>query len=248
MKKPYNHIGRFYFFLLPLLFLSLNISAQTTKQFEKAGDKALAKQDYFAAYSYYKDALTIDSSIIAINYKFGEAARLWNSFQEANWYFGKVYKSDEKVNFPLLTFNYALVKKHLQKYKRAKELFQEYLMKSNDSNGIFVQRARTEMGACDLALQLVAQPTKSKVEHLDKTINSKFSEFAPYPLGDELYYSSLRYKTINKTGQELYFSKILYQKGTAKGRPMGRKINLEGIHNANITFSHDGKFVYFTRC
>ncbi len=234
-------------FIIMISILSCsNANAQTLRAYEKAGDEALSKQDYYSAYVYFQEAIHIDTSILRLKYKFAKAAFHWQSFDEANLYF-KMSNTDEiSKQFPEFEYDWGLNQMALGKYEEAIELFQGFLKK-----GGLLQRkrkiAKSKIKACQNASSIINKPIEITIQTLGENINSPYSEFAPLQWGEDLYFSSLKFKK-SKRGKEEYFSRILSQKGEEKAKPLKKNINLKDIHNAHITFSRDSNWLYFTRC
>lgn len=226
------------------MFCMVQMNGQTLKAYEKAGDEAMATQNYFGAYTYYKEGISIDTSVTRLKYKFGKAARQWLSYDEANEIFQKI---DNKITSKLFSdfeYEWALTKITLGTYDEAIVLLKRYLKKS----GIPQQsrkKAKKQLQACLNANQILKKPLDIDIKHLDKNINSPYSEFAAVEKDSILYFSALKFKSKSK---EAYFSKILTTQNQEKARLAKKSINKPDLHNANVSFSQDGQFMYFTRC
>lgn len=229
-----------------LLIINTSSIAQTLKAYEKAGDEAMATQNYYGAYTYYKEAVIIDTSVTRLKYKFGKAARQWLSYDEANEAFQKIDNKNTSKLFPDFEYEWALTKMNLGEYNDAISLLKEYLKKG----GIAQQnrkKAKTKLQACLNANKILENPIDVKIKHLDKNINSPYSEFAAIGKDSILYFSALKFKSKSKSKEE-YFSKILVSQNDEKVHLAKYGINKPDVHNANVSFSQDGKFMYFTRC
>src|ERR1043165_7618203 len=172
------------FFLLAscILCLASPASAQKLKTLLADGDKAFAENDFFSAAGYYNQAILQDSSDMAIQYKYAEASRLNFDFAIADRFYTKVSKKDPQGKlYPECNFWLATIKKGQGKYKDAKKLFDKYYKKNKKKkDNYFVKKALQEVAACDFAMLLLASPDKSvSIFHLDSSVNSKVSEYAP---------------------------------------------------------------------
>ncbi|MCC6726170.1 MAG: tetratricopeptide repeat protein, partial [Saprospiraceae bacterium] len=202
---------------------------QNAKAFEKAGDKALAETDYYAAFEHYRDAMQRNPDDIGLWYKYAEVARQFNAFEEAEKYYEKVHGSTEAAQHPFTPFWLGQVKKCLGKYSEAKALFEEFVSKST-STDYYTDWAVNEISACDWAAQDLAPgagPTV-KIEHLDKKINTPFSEFGAIKYEESTYYSSLRFdneKDTNLPPRKL--SKVLISEKNGKGKLLPNGFNDE---------------------
>ena len=203
------------------MFCMVQMNGQTLKAYEKAGDEAMATQNYFGAYTYYKEGISIDTSVTRLKYKFGKAARQWLSYDEANEIFQKI---DNKITSKLFSdfeYEWALTKITLGTYDEAIVLLKRYLKKS----GIPQQsrkKAKKQLQACLNANQILKKPLDIDIKHLDKNINSPYSEFAAVEKDSILYFSALKFKSKSK---EAYFSKILTTQNQEKARLAKKSIN-----------------------
>lgn len=246
------------FFILACLFLLFANPAfsQKTKALLADGDKAFADKDYFSAAGYYNRAILQDSSDIVIQYKYAEASRLNFDYAIAEHWYSKVFKKDAQGKlYPECSFWLATLKKNKGNYKDAKKMFDKYAKKNKKKkDSYFVKKAIQEVAACDLAQLLVARPDKSiAIIHLDSTVNSKVSEYAPFQVDSLLYFSSLRDGSDRDKKNSVNFNKIYtsVQNDSVnwqKAIELDTLFNRNGIHNANTSFNEDYTKVYITRC
>ena len=101
------------------------MNAQTLKAYEKAGDEAMASQNYYSAYTYYKEGILIDTSVTRLKYKFGKAARQWLSYDETNETFQQIDNKTTSKLFPDFEYEWALTKMTLGEYDDAIVLFHD---------------------------------------------------------------------------------------------------------------------------
>lgn len=241
-------LSNFSFFISPL-------QAQKLKTLIADGDKAFADRDFFGASIYYNKAILQDSTDAAIQYKYAEASRLNYDYDVASHWYNKVYKDDEQGKlFPECVFWIATLKKSKGNYKDAKKLFDKYAKKNKKKkNDYFVKKAIQEVAACDYAALLTAHPDNSiTIIHLDSTVNSKVSEYAPFEVDSVLYFSSLRNGTDKDKKNNINYNKIYTAKQESikwqKAKELDTLFNREGVHNANTAFNGDNTKVYITRC
>ena len=229
--------------------------AQKLKSLVENGDKAFADNDFFGASIYYNQAILQDSSDVELQYKYAEASRLNYDFDVADRWYNKVNNADAQGKvYPECTFWLATIKKSKGKYKDAKKLFDKYAKKNKKKkNDYFVKKAIQEGAACDYANLLIASADKSiRIIHLDSSVNSKVSEYAPIQLDSVLYFSSLRNGTDRDKKNNINYNKIYAATQDSikwqKARELDTLFNKEGIHNANTAFNADNTKVYITRC
>ena len=229
--------------------------AQKLKTLIADGDKSFTDNDFFSAAIYYNKALLQDSTDMGIQYKYAEASRLNFDIDIADRWYGKVYKADPQGKlYPECAFWLATVKKGKGKYKDAKKLFDKYAKKNKKKkDSYFVKKANQEIAACDYALILVSSPNKElSIIHLDSSVNSKVSEYAPVQFDSMLYFSSLRNQSDRDRRHHVNYNKIYTsaQKGNnwERSKELDSIINREGIHNANTAFNKDHTRAFISRC
>lgn len=229
--------------------------AQKLKTLIENGDKAFADNDFFGASIYYNQAILQDSTDIALQYKYAEASRLNYDYDIADRWYGKVFKTDAQGKlYPESVFWLATIKKHKGKYKDAKKLFDKYAKKNKKKkNDYFVKKAIQEIAACDYASMLSASADKTiNIIHLDASVNSKVSEYAPIQLDSVLYFSSLRNGSDRDKKNNINYNKIYTAIQDSlkwqKAKELDTLFNKEGVHNANTAFNADNTKVYITRC
>lgn len=229
-----------------LSILSFQAFSQSFKQYVRAGDKSLAAKDYYSAMRYYQNALEIKEDNIALHYKAGTAARAFFAYTIAESHFDKVKKSSQKAEFPLLDFYMADVKQTLGKYDEAAVLYESYY---NAGIGSEVNLETAEMGksSCEWAMKQKVNKD-AEIRLLDKTINSKFSEFGGSWQGNDLVYSSLKYKD-ESVSEDRRIAKTL---STDNEKTRAKTLRIKGIPEfqnvANATFDETGETMYFTVC
>lgn len=243
-------------FLSFLFFLiSSQLEAQKLKTLLVDGDKAFADNDFFGASIYYNKALIQDSSDIVIQYKYADASRLNYDYEIAEHWYSKVYKADPQGKlYPECVFWIATLKKNKGKYKDAKKLFDKYAKKNKKKkDNYFVKKANQEIAACDLAQILVSNPNKEvSIIHLDSSVNSKVSEYAPIQVDSLLYFSSLRNAKDKDKSHHINFNKIYTAVQDSihweKAKELDSIFNKASIHNANTAFNENYTRAYISRC
>ncbi|MGB0863709.1 MAG: hypothetical protein ACPG19_14710 [Saprospiraceae bacterium] len=243
--KPIFFLYRLFFCLI--LFLSWNaVNGQSLRAYEKASDEAMTQQNYFAAYSYLKEAIEIDTSLVRLKAKFAKAAYHWQAYEEAEIYFQQAFSKDIHKTFPTFEYNWGLNSMALGNYEKAMTHFKAFSKKGGTPQAIR-KKAKNKLNACEYALKIKKKPVKATITHLDKNINSPYSEFAPIQNGDDFYYSALKFKKERK-GKKTYYTRILSAKEGKKAKPVRGNLNQKELHNAHTSFSQDGQWLYFTRC
>ncbi len=236
------------FFVLFLGFVQL--SAQSARAYEKAGDKAFAQKDFYSAFVHFRDAMKRSPENVGLWYKYAEVTRQFNAYEEAEKYYSKVATSKESAAYRLCRFWLGQVKKNLGKYQEAYENFELFLSASAETD-YYAEWANQELNSCKWAMADPTGPSDKliQVEHLDKKINTPYSEFGAVQLGATTYYSSFRFDFPgDKNDPERKLSKLLTSEGLAKGKVMGRDFNDEKKLTAHAAFNIAGTRIYYTLC
>jgi tetratricopeptide (TPR) repeat protein len=244
-------------FILALVFVPA--TAQSQKKLFKLGNQSYQEGDYYNAYHFYNEAMKRDSSRLELLYKYASSLRMLNEYEKAEYYFQKVLKSDVKNEFPETLFWLAMMQKSNEKYADAKKNFRKVSNKSRQHKNDFIfKKATQEMAACDFALKGKKASVSEGllVENAGEKINTIYSDFGAVHLKDHLYFASLRViepQIVDLDEQApINWIKLFKQKiegaEVSVAEELPGLINLDNHHNANGSFSPDGKTFYFSRC
>jgi len=234
------------------LFFCANLSAQSLRAHERAGDEAFKNKNYSAAIQLYGDLLKRQESDISLWWKYAESARMYQSFPEAERSYQKIVAANrQKEKHPLVYFRIAQVKKSLGDYDGAIRFFEQFLAeKPKNAAPDFFQKAAEEIEFCKAAKIIAASPTEVEIKHLGKEVNSPWNELAPTVAGDTLFYTSNRFdKKSEKGKQKTKLHKVMLASKNGRGREPGRGFPTpDTAHIAHTAFSPDGHYVFFTLC
>ncbi|MBC7774877.1 MAG: PD40 domain-containing protein [Phycisphaerae bacterium] len=240
------------FLILATLFVYTNLAAQSLRSYERAGDEAFRNKNYGAAVQYYGDVLKRHEEDFTLWWKYGESARMYQSFPEAERSYQKISTSPKhKEKHPLVDFRMAEVKKNLGDYNSAISYFEKFLAeKPQKADPLFFQKAQAEIEFCQAAKTLAASPNGVEIKHLGKEVNSAWNEFAPTVVGDTLFYTSNRFdKKSGKDKQKTKLHKVMFAAKNGRGREPGHGFPAaDTAHIAHTAFSPDGHYMFFTVC
>lgn len=237
---------KIFLFIVFNLFL-IGAFAQTKAAFIRAGEEAISKRDFFSAMNYFEEALAFPGSETTIRYQYGEAARQFFAYDLAIEQYQYVLNDKKADRFPLTKFWLSTAYQSIGQYEKAINGFRDFI--KNTRNVAFKEKAMAAQKACEWALPLVKQPHDIEVTHLDKKVNTPYSEFGAIRRGDTLYYSSYRYQTNTaQTNPRRRITKVLSQTGTARGRPLNRKFNESDKLTAHTSLTPNGQRIYYTIC
>ena len=249
----------FSFVILVLLFGCSSEFSKLVKQ----GDQEFKQGNYIGAQDKYQKALELDTSKIAVYYKYAEASRLSYDSRSAEKSYDIVYTKDKKEKFKKSLYYLALMKKLNGKYAQGNDLFNEYQVKHEMKDGpgdYHIQKSDVEMNACINAKDYLRKNIDTVfVINTGNNINRPSFDYAPYQYGSNiLYFSSIRldscvYNKSSESNAPLMYSKIYksYLKDSvwSEAQELDESIfNIKDKHTGNTTFTSDLKRVYFTIC
>lgn len=232
--------------LVYLFFWTASLSGQSFRAFVKAGDRAMGEGDFYTAMLHYAEALRRQEDAAAVQYKYAETARHFFSLDTAALYYQKALEGAPQ-QYPLALYYLGMVHQQRGQHEQAVDYFEKYLL-SRFRNKEYAARARRQIEACRWA-QAQVPDTLVTVRQLSRRVNTPYSEFGPFLLGDTLYYSSYRFDNPDDDHQPpRKISKVLYVRGDGRGRPLRRDFNAPDELTAHTAVSPSGNRIYFTRC
>ncbi len=243
---------------------SFGIQAQKSL---KIADKLYKIGDYYSAVEYYQEAFETedfkrqgDKKKLDAYYHYAESCRKSYNFSKAEAFYEKVASAEDGIaRYPELGFYYSYTLKHNAKYGVAKEGFEAFVANPKNAKDFedLYRQAEQEIKACALAMEIYGRPIDGiEVIALGDKVNTKFSDFAPHLVGDELYYSSLKFEAqthrrakANESVKAHLYGKVMVSK--EKGQKVGALapgINRKYVNIGNSALSPDGTKLYYTLC
>lgn len=237
--------------LIFFLLFTAAASGQSLRSYERAGDDAFKKKDYSAAVQHYATVLKRDDDNYSVLWKYGECARLFFAYNEAEKSYKKIVASKRYLKeFPLLLYRLGEVKKGQGDYAAAAEFFEKFLSDHPKIDAEYVEKARVEVETCRNTGLLSAESKEVEIKNLGKTINSPYSDFAPIVVGDTLFFSSYRFdKKNDRSKPKTKITKVMISSHGGRAREPGRGFpTTDTAHIAHTAFSPDGHYVVFSVC
>ncbi len=244
----FKHCTPFTIILFAVLILPTSAISQNLDRYLKEGDEYLVKGDIYNASLNYAKYLEVDSlNKMALN-KYAESLRLLLDYKKAKSTYAKLYKRDRGVTFPESMFWLAMMHKNLGEYEEAKILFEKYNKRFKKKGTYLALKSNLEAEACDWAMKEIQKSKNLRIQHFDSLINSVYSEFAPFELDSQLYFSSSK-ENQRKIKRNTPTAKVYkFSKKTQTVTELDSTYNFSTLSNGNLTFSGDGKICLFTRC
>lgn len=234
--------------LLFILLISLKASAQNTQRYLTEGDEYLAKGDVYNASLNYGKYLQEDSLNKEALNKYAESLRLLLDYKKAKIVYLKLYKRDRGVTFPESMFWLAMVHKNLGEYEDAKVLFEKYNKRFKKKGTYTALKSQLEAEACTWAQNEIQKNKQVRIQHLDTTINSSFSEFGALERDSNLYFASSKENLKHLKKSTPHTEILCWDSRANQLKSIDTLFNLAAVNNGNLSFTADGNTCYFTRC
>lgn len=231
-----------------LFCITASMSAQSAKEYIKSGDDAMAKGELYNAAQYFKEGMDAYQYNIELEYKYAEALRGFNDYQNASEAYKKVIKDDVAHAYPLAPFWYGIMLHYLGKYEPAIAQFKKFKSRYTEK-GYYKDKSQQEIESCSWAHDHAKDNDTLNIIHLPEGVNTAYSETNPFegPSG-HLLFSSLRDQSTNKNKPKflarIYESDSVYQSSKVFPVPVPD----QSKHIANGAWSADMKRFYFTVC
>lgn len=247
---------RLTFLLLFVLVSNIDIiaqplRAQTYEQMLEVAEEAAANGDYYNAREWFQKAYdeSRDKGLVPL---LGRLSYLLRDLEKAEKQLKRLWSGRSNADsFIDERYLYATVLKENGKYEEAITNFKQFITESENEE--LIAKANFQLDGI-MELNKLEQNLDIAVRFAGKEVNSASGESSPQEFRDgNLYYSSFnRKETIEVGGEEDdYHSKIYMaektDEGFSKPKALGEQVNRLGFHNSNISFSKDGRVMYFTR-
>jgi tetratricopeptide (TPR) repeat protein len=217
------------------------VFAQTKRQYLKAAEEASAKMDHYSALVYFRTVADAWPEDIDVAYRAAEAAGKYNSFDLAEKYYDRVLRQDKQLKYPEAAYHLAGVKRSLGKYREAINLYSKYDDVRVDKSA----NCQMEIAACEFAIQ--AMENRSPIEFVPHPANTPFSEFAPFVLGDTLFYTSLNFPAKDEqSGDSIYVSRLYRGPVSVAGQVMTQPSAEGSLHIAHTALDNERGRMYFS--
>jgi outer membrane protein OmpA-like peptidoglycan-associated protein len=224
----------------------------------KIAGKLYEKGSYFNALTYYSEVYEKKPENIKALEKAAYINYLLRDYNKAEDLYKKLLDNEKGFSkFPNTRYMYALMLKYNGKYDESKAAFELFKTEYNESDAATLKKlADKHIEGCILAKELLANPDRVKIEHLDVPVNNPYTDFAPHIVGnpDNIVFSSIKSDTvINLTlsSEKDYKSKLYsgkFEGNSWKVKPLPAQVNKSEFHSGNGAYSPDGKRFYFTFC
>mgnify|MGYP006082589883 FL=1 len=227
------------FILLPHLLL-----AQTDVKQE--GFYYYQNQDYFNAVYFLEMAFDKDSSDTKIWYPLAQSYTKTNQHKKSVSLYQKLWNFDQGLNYPQAQYWLGLSYKNLEDYDNASASLREFINGYIDPQDSWYGKAVAQLKGAELAKLLSLQDVE--ISSMAQPINSKESDFGPFPGDSVLYFSSLVKSDGRNTEEYLGHHAKIYKATKTNKVSEFRFLNSNDFHVGNISFNPDESQLFFTKC
>ena len=245
-----------YFISILICFLSCTSIGQYKSTKLKMAEGLLEEGKQFAALKIYEDIAKSQGDNKEVYLKLAQLhERLFNYTEASKWYY-ELFEIQKGI-YPKSEFKFAEIQMILGRYDLALEHFISFSKTYQGYDKVLYKKlCKTYIKSCEKALNAIPNPEIS-IKKIPKSINSIYTDLAPYTFKNKLYYSSIKIDSvITYTNQldsaptfQIYRSRqIKDEKFDTSQLFIPEIINKPYYHTSNGTFSPDGKKFFFTRC
>jgi peptidoglycan-associated lipoprotein len=217
----------------------------------ETAETAAKNYDYYNAIEWFDKAHkeSKDNNLLV---SMADLYMLLKDYNKAEKLYDRVLKRDKKGEFTEVLLDYGRSLKYQGNYKDALNAFNELISLTDDEN--IKNEAIFEQSGI-LALSKYPENIEVVISFAGDAINSGSAESSPALFTDgSLYFSSFNRKNeVIIDGNEgdyhakLYVAPRNVQGGYDKATALPEFINRQGFHTGGVSFSADGKRMYFTR-
>lgn len=228
-----------------ILSFAFNSSAQTFKQYLKAGEKAFSQGEYFAAIAYLEQAKTFNQNKDEVNYKIGQAYFELKDYENAIKNFNKV-KSKSSILSVFYEMGQCFM--HIGDYKQAISNFEKF--KNNyRENDFKAKDAEQKLASCFWASDHLELEKDILVESLGENINSEFSEFSPSLFKDSLLQVTSFFQDEEDKRNDYISDILFFEKAKKDWKEVALSFPTEKNKQlANGFYLEEKKRFYFNQC
>lgn len=229
--------------------LAVLTACNSTQSIFKQGVRKFDNGEYSLAIKDLQAAANAGYELGRSNYLIAESFRMSNRFELAVPYYQKALENG--VTNPEAPFNYAFALKAAGNYAEAAAQLEKYIA-GNPINKVATEKANRELYTLK-AIDIIQQKkTFYRIKNLEK-LNTPGAEFSPFVKDEDLIFAATRKETLYKNNgmpmTGIYKVKLADNYDETGGEPevFSSALFLEGVNEANVTFTKDGKTVVFAR-
>jgi len=234
-----------------VLFVQTQLLGQSKSAYLKAAEDSYVESDYYSSLLYYLEAHEFDTTAVDITRAVAETARKAHVYRTAELYYQRLLDMPLEQQNNEDSFWLAFSKHKQGKYEEARKLYSIYLTENADEDLYLTRRAEKEIKSCEWALSEISSPRDNiEIERLGDDVNNvEFADFAPAIDGDDLVFSSLRYRNpATKNRGEQLVSKRLQSNQTDYVDEIYSSLNQDDLFVGHTVTNDIKSKIYYTLC
>jgi outer membrane protein OmpA-like peptidoglycan-associated protein len=228
-------------------------SRQAYKSFQQ-GKQQRSYRSYGEAYTYFKEAVSLEPDWPEANIQTGIAAFELKNYEEAVQYLEKGVKLDPDTDHSAYYF---LGRAYFEQnnYTKAEQYLDQYL-EGQTQSFTFEKRAKKLLKQAAFSAEAKQDPIQFKPQNMGNNINSPGDDYMPMLTADGqmIFFTSRRAgniggynKRIQDYEEDFYYSTRQADSSWSEAKNLGRPINTE-LSEGAAAISPDGRYVYFVGC
>lgn len=216
---------------------------------------------YFNAIEYYQQLKDEQPRNPYLTHQLADCYMRTRDYEHAAKYYAEVYATASKL-YPEAKYKEALMEKMAGRYKDAIFSFNKFIEDNPKTYKKMKKQALVEIAGCEMAMSSMSDPKAVTVKNAGPNVNSAYTEFSPYPLGDTaLLFATMRQNSpveVDKKKREDYVSRFMVSKKQKYVEEIDSfqwplpftdgDFNSDKYHTGNGVYSPGGDRFYFTRC
>lgn len=224
-------------------------------------DNLFSSGSYFNAIDYYQQLKQEQERNPYLTYQLAECYAFTRDYVPAAHYYLEAYSIAPKL-YPEAIYKEAMMLKMQGNYDAAIREFNKFIADNPKTFKKTKKFAKIQIDGCIMGQNSMKDPQPVNVLNAGPNVNSAYTEFSPYPLGDTaLLFSTMRQNTVvtvDKKKRDEYMSRFMVSRKQEHVeavdsfqwpiRFMDGKFNKSNVHVGNGCFSPGGDRFYFTRC
>lgn len=223
---------------------------------KKAADNALRDGDYYSAMRYYRRLLHFDSTDTELLQTYAKAAMSFSALDSAAWAYERLIALHQLGADALPVLGLAQIKYRQSNFGEARLIYERFLMEKPSGVGeAAFAAAKRGLDDCTWAEEVADNTDLETPVAPVPELNTEHSEYSPYPLGENLYFSSYRYPYNNDphNPERRVIQVIEAVPGPdtmvlRKVDEFNMPVNRDQQHTAHVTFNTDRSAMYCSVC
>jgi len=240
MTMRLNQVVKF-FVLFVVASTSLDAQYYSFGQHYDYAEESFENGEYLLAMEHYDKALALKDRVSKeFIYNYAEAAYKTYSLSLAEQLYKRYIEFEDVEDQSDALFKIAEIRQLQGRYEEAILDYNIYLSEYADVDSTRTEVVKFLKSSAQWAVDAEVESVVDSLVHLPDSINSKYSEYAPFEHEEILYYNSLNLQKESDDG--IFFQSRIYKKGSI--------YNIPGLDDRKLishpSFSSDGKYLFYT--